>query len=143
MKKQTINIILMSIIGILVVAICVLIVQIMNRPRYTVATESQTNVIEEIPYSEAISSLQNTPETEPTEPIEEPSTDSSVMRGKTSGEKVNIRELPSADSRVLETLETPGTEFEILEILDSGWTKIRYLEDQEAYISSSFVILLP
>lgn len=139
MKKQTINIILMSIIGLLVAAICVLIIQILNRPRYTAATEPQTTVIAEIPHSEAVPAIQETPSAEAEADIPE---DSSPMRGKTST-KVNIRELPTEDARVLDTVEA-GTEYDILDILeDSGWVMIQYQEDMEAYISSSYIILLP
>ncbi len=138
MKKRTINIILMSIIGLLIVAICVLIVQILNRPRYTASTEPQTTVITEIPHSEAVSNIQESQTVEPE--VNEPE-HSSTLRGKTST-KVNIRELPSEDACVLETVEAE-TEFDIIEILDSGWTKIQYQENMEAYISSSYVILIP
>ncbi|MBQ6788079.1 MAG: SH3 domain-containing protein [Lachnospiraceae bacterium] len=138
MKKRTINIILMSIIGLLIVAICVLIVQILNRPRYTASTEPQTTVITEIPHSEAVSNMQ---ESQPVKPEVNELEQSSISRGKTST-KVNIRELPSEDARVLETVEA-GTEFDIIEILDSGWTMIQYQEDMEAYISSSYVIPIP
>lgn len=138
MKKRTINIILMSIIGLLIVAICVLIVQILNRPRYTTATEPQNTVITEIPHSEAVPTIQETQTVEEEEEIIEAS---SSLRGKTST-RVNIRELPSEDARVLETVEA-GSEFDILENLDSGWTKIQYSTDMEAYISSSYVIIIP
>lgn len=138
MKKRTINIILMSIIGLLIVAICVLIVQILNRPRYTATSEPQTTVITEIPHSEAVSSIQ---ESQPAEPKEEISEENSSLRGKAST-KVNIRELPSEDARVLETIEA-GTEFDIIEVLPSGWTMIQYQENMDAYISSSYVILIP
>lgn len=143
MKKRTINIILMSIIGMLIVTICILIVQILNRPRYTAISEPQTTVITEISHSEAVPVILETQpvqtvETHPEEIIPE---ESSTLRGKTSA-KVNIRELPSQEARVLETVEA-GTEYDILEILDSGWTKIQYTETIEAYISSSYVILIP
>lgn len=135
MKKRTINRILIGIIVFLIAAICILIVQILNRPRYSAANEMETATIIEIPQSEAIPA---TPETQDTE--EPAAQDASTQRGKTST-KVNIRELPTEDARVLETVEA-GTEFDILEILDSGWTKIQYGE-MEAYISSSYVILIP
>lgn len=138
MKKRTINIILMSVIGLLIVAICVLIIQILNRPRYTATAEPQTTVITEISHSEAVSSIQ---ESQSAEPDKELSEETSTLRGKAST-KVNIRELPSEDARVLETVEA-GTEFDIIEILDSGWTMIQYQEDMDAYISSSYVILIP
>lgn len=134
MKKRTINRILLGIIAFLTVAICILIVQILNRPRYTANSEVETATITEITQSEAIPDIQETQTAEP-----ETVANNTVLHGKTST-KVNIRELPSADSRVLETVEE-GVEFDILEILDSGWTKIQY-NDQEAYISSSYVILI-
>ena len=138
MKKRTINIILMGTIGLLIIAICILIIQILSRPRYTATTESQTAVITEIPHSEAIPVLPEPPSVESTEDYVE---ESSLLRGKTS-DKVNIRELPSEDARVLETVEA-GSEYNIVEILDSGWVMIQYSEDKEAYISSSYVILIP
>ena len=61
------------------------------------------------------------------------------MRGKTST-RVNIRDAASEDAKVLATVEE-GTTFEIVEILDSGWTHIIY-EDQDAYISSAYVIVI-
>ena len=138
MKKQTINIILMSTIGLLIIAICILIIQILSRPRYTATNEPQTAVITEIPHSEAVPIIQETQSYEDKEDI---SVESSVLRGKTST-KVNIRELPSEDARVLEMVEA-GSEYNIIEILDSGWVMIEYQEDLEAYISSSYVILIP
>lgn len=136
MKKRTINRILIGIIALLIVAICILIVQILNRPRYTAVSEPQTAVIPEIAHSEAVPATQETQEAQE-ESMEDTS---SILRGKTST-KVNIRELPSEDARVLETVEE-GTEFNIIEILDSGWTKIQYMETLEAYISSSYVIIV-
>ena len=137
MKKRTINIILLGIIAFLVVAICILFIQILNRPRYTATNEPQTAVITEISYSEAISAPL---ETQPSEEKEAVMDESSLLRGKAST-KVNIRELPSEDARVFETIEA-GSEFTVLEILDTGWTKIQYAEGLEAYISSSYVILI-
>ena len=43
-------------------------------------------------------------------------------------------------AKVLTTVDE-GTTFDILEILDNGWTKILY-EGSEAYISSSYVIIM-
>ena len=113
-------------------------IQILNRPRYTASTEPQIAVITEIPHSEAVPVV---PKTQSAEPEEEVQEEVSSLRGKTST-KVNIRELPSQDARVLETVEA-GTEYDIIEILDSGWVKIQYTEDIEAYISASYVILIP
>ena len=138
MKKRTINIILMSTIGLLIIAICILIIQILGRPRYTATAEPQTTVITEIPHSEAVPVIQEPPSTEVSEDISE---ESSHLRGKTSS-KVNIRELPSEDARVLETVEA-GVEYNIIETLDSGWVMIQYQEDTEAYISSSYIIIIP
>lgn len=117
-------------IAFLVAAICVLIIQILSRPRYTASSTPETATIAEISQSEAIPAM---PETQPAE------TQSQASHGKAST-KVNIRELPSQDARVLHTIEE-GTEFDIIEILDSGWAKVRY-EEQEGYISSSYVIVM-
>lgn len=121
-------------IAFLVAAICVLIIQILSRPRYTASSTPETATIAEISQSEAIPAM---PETQPAETQEE--TQSQASHGKAST-KVNIRELPSQDARVLHTIEE-GTEFDIIEILDSGWAKVRY-EEQEGYISSSYVIVM-
>ena len=64
---------------------------------------------------------------------------SSTLRGKTST-KVNIRDAASDQAKVLATVEE-GYEFDIVEIQDNGWTKLKY-EDQDAYISSSYVIVI-
>lgn len=138
MKKQTINIILMSTIGLLIIAICILIIQIINRPRYTATNEPQTAVITEIPHNEAVPVIQEPPSSESKEDVSE---EASGLRGKTSA-KVNIRELPSEDARVIEIVEA-GSEYNIIEILDSGWVMIQYQEDSAAYISSSYIILIP
>mgnify|MGYP000396011713 FL=1 len=63
----------------------------------------------------------------------------SALRGKTST-KVNIRDAASDQAKVLTTVEE-GYEFDIIEIQDNGWTKLKY-EDQDAYISSSYVIVI-
>lgn len=136
MKKSTINRILIGIIAFLILTICVLIIQIINRPRYTADAEPQTATIVEIPISEAMPSTLEPESEESTVSDSAPTT----LRGKSSA-KVNIRELPSEDARVLQTIEAE-TEFQVLEILDSGWVKIQYADITEAYISSSFVILL-
>ncbi|MBQ3164495.1 MAG: SH3 domain-containing protein [Lachnospiraceae bacterium] len=138
MKKRTINIILMSTIGLLIIAICILIIQILSRPRYTATNEPQTTIITEIPHSEAVPVLQEPQSDEVEEDLAETS---SFSRGKTST-KVNIRELPSEDARVLETAEA-DSEYNIIEILDSGWVKIQYEENIEAYISSAYIIPIP
>ena len=98
--------------------------------------EPQTATIVEIPISEAMPSTLEPESEESTVSDSAPTT----LRGKSSA-KVNIRELPSEDARVLQTIEAE-TEFQVLEILDSGWVKIQYADITEAYISSSFVILL-
>ena len=54
--------------------------------------------------------------------------------------KVNIRDAASDQAKVLTTVEE-GYEFDIIEIQDNGWTKLKY-EDQDAYISSSYVIVI-
>lgn len=76
----------------------------------------------------------------PDAPVEEPTNDNTTtLHGKTSS-RVNIRELPSTDSRVLTTVEKDYS-FNIIEIMDNGWTKIVF-GDSQAYISSDFVILV-
>lgn len=143
MKKSTINKILFGIIAFLIVAICVLITQIVTRPRYIDTQEPETAVIAEAESIIDVSSTQETSEESQAQQDMQPSdniiADDQAMRGKTSS-LVNIRDAASEDARVIDTVEE-GTEFEILEILDNGWTKIIY-DGQEAYISSAYVILI-
>lgn len=140
MKKNTLNRLLISLITLFTLLICFLIVQIIQRPRYinltgndgNTALESSDNITDNL-----ITSQINTSDIDSVQQTN--SNDSKQQRGKTST-KVNIRELPSEDARVLTTVEG-GYEFDILEILDNGWTKISY-EDSTAYISSLYVILI-
>ena len=133
MKKKTINKILFGIIAFLVLAICILSVESVRRPRYINISEPETTVIEEASldasstYAEESATVFST-----TEAV-------TALRGKTST-KVNIRDAANADAKVLATVEA-GYEFDIIEIQDNGWTKLKY-EDQDAYISSSYVIVI-
>lgn len=136
MSKSSINKILTGIITFLVVGICVLLILIASRPKYINTDEKANTVVEEISAivaSQPVTSENTSNESNPI--VEEPKT----TLGKTST-KVNIRELDSSDSRVLETVEA-GYEFEIIEVLENGWTKIKY-KDSVAYISSLYVIIL-
>lgn len=136
MSKSSINKILTGIIIFLVVGICVLLILIASRPKYINTDEKANTVVEEISAivaSQPVTSESTSNESNPI--VEEPKT----ILGKTST-KVNIRELDSSDSRVLETVEA-GYEFEIIEVLENGWTKIKY-KDSVAYISSLYVIIL-
>ena len=133
MKKKTINKILFGIIAFLVLAICILSVEIVRRPRYINISEPETTVIEEASldasstYVEESAAVFST-----TEAV-------TALRGKTST-KVNIRDAANADAKVLATVEA-GYEFDIIEIQDNGWTRLK-CEDQDAYISSSYVIVI-
>ena len=133
MKKKTINKILFGIIAFLVLAIFILSVEIVRRPRYINISEPETTVIEEASldasstYADESATVFST-----TEAV-------TALRGKTST-KVNIRDAANADAKVLATVEA-GYEFDIIEIQDNGWTKLKY-EDQDAYISSSYVIVI-
>ena len=142
MKKKTINTILISIIAIMSVSICFLIFCILTRPRYVIVNEPEAamivesaNLSEEL-QSKDTSSASPSP-VEDIAPLAEEAPD--TIHGKTST-RVNIRNAASEDAKVLDTVDE-GTTFDILEILDNGWTKILY-QDSEAYISSSFVIIL-
>lgn len=133
MKKSTINKLLLGVIAFLVVAICILTVQIVTRPRYLNTSEPETAVIAEASADSDTAAVEN-------EDIEEEtSSEAKMLRGKTST-KVNIRDAASEDAKVLETVEE-GTEFDIIEIQDNGWTQIKY-EDGVAYISSSYIIII-
>lgn len=148
MKKSTLNKILWVIIVLLIVTICILISKISTRPKYAFTDENNQSIVSnsfttveipEIPASTIFNQSQKTPETsENTEHNSLPNI-SNTLRGKTS-ERVNIRELPSEDARVLETVEA-GYTFDIIEIYSNDWVKIKY-EEQEAYISTMFVIVI-
>lgn len=141
MKKTTINVILISIITIMSVSICFLIFCIVTRPRYVIVNEPEAAMITEA------SNLSEDDTQEPesvtvkndTEPSPEQQPPASTMHGKSST-RVNIRDAATEDAKVLTTVDE-GTTFDILEILDNGWTKILY-EGSEAYISSSYVIIM-
>lgn len=132
MKKKTINKILLGVIAFLVFAICILNVEIARRPRYINISEPETTVIEEAALDTSTDSEESATVTSTQETV-------TALRGKTST-KVNIRDAANADAKVLTTVEA-GYEFDIVEIQDNGWTKIKY-EDQDAYISSSYVIVI-
>lgn len=133
MKKNTINKILLGVIAFLVFAICILSVEIARRPRYINISEPETTVIEE-------AALDNTTaDSEEAAAVTSTQETVTALRGKTST-KVNIRDAANADAKVLTTVDA-GFEFDIVEIQDNGWTKIKY-EDQDAYISSSYVIVI-
>ncbi len=136
MKKTMFDHILTSVIVILCITMVFLIVCIVKRPRYSqvsetanTATVSSEGDYDDMYADEAIA-----------EQISEASTEDeeTLMHGKTST-RVNIRDNPSEDAKVLDTVEADTT-FEIVEILDNGWTHIIY-DDGDAYISSSYVII--
>ncbi len=144
MKQTTINRILIGIITLMSLSICFLVVCIATRPRYINTSEQETTAIIEVPPDAdiSVSSTQDIAAASDTSVGSSTAADDNAdtaMRGKTST-RVNIRDAASEDAKVLATVEE-GTTFEIVEILDSGWTHIIY-EDQDAYISSAYVIVI-
>ncbi len=145
MKKTTINNILTGVIAILCVSIVFLIFCIAKRPHYTEASEIEASTIAEITddldiVTEASEISENSIEPSgATASSEDADDESALLQGKTST-RVNIRDNPTEDAKVLDTVEE-GTTFEIVEILDNGWTHIIY-DDNDAYISSSYVIII-
>ena len=130
MKNRTINRILQGVIVLLIIAICFLSVQIIRRPHYINISENEaTAPITSADIEDTVGDSLSAAEQQPT----------SALRGKTST-KVNIRDAASDQAKVLTTVEE-GYEFDIIEIQDNGWTKLKY-EDQDAYISSSYVIVI-
>ena len=119
MKNRTINRILQGVIVILIIAICILSVQIIRRPHYINITEAETTVIEEAVAS--TTSVDTEIDTE--DALSTAELPSSTLRGKTST-KVNIRDAASDQAKVLATVEE-GYEFDIVEIQDNGWTKLK------------------
>ncbi|MBQ7945030.1 MAG: SH3 domain-containing protein [Lachnospiraceae bacterium] len=147
MSNRTINRILISIICFLCVAICVLIVLILSRPQQINTQGSTSNTIEEIPASDILSIGTELPQ-ETTTP-EESSIATSITAPTEESEHtlyarttslLNIRASNNTDAEVLETV-SENTILQVLEIQADGWTKILY-EDQEAYVSSAYIILI-
>ena len=145
MKKTTISNILMGIIVVLCISICFLIICIVRRPRYIETADSESAIITESPEDFNLTGTVTTTNNDtpqlpdmdiPTTPEED--TSAVQMRGKTST-RVNIRNAPTEDGKVLETVDA-GTEFDIVEVLDIGWTHITY-NGEDAYISSAYVII--
>ena len=139
MKNRTINRILQGVIVLLIIAICFLSVQIIRRPHYINISENEATVIEEATAPITSADIEDTVGDSLSAAEQQPT---SALRGKTST-KVNIRDAASTDGNVVEVLTTveEGYEFDIIEIQDNGWTKLKY-EDQDAYISSSYVIVI-
>lgn len=145
MNKTTLNRILLGVIVMMSLSICVLIVCIMTRPRYVNTSEENAAVIIEVPPDAGISvastdetaGMTDTAQTQAQDLQDNTST--AHKKGKTST-RVNIRNAPTEDAKVLDTVDE-GTTFEIVEILDNGWTHVIY-EDQDAYISSAYVIII-
>jgi hypothetical protein len=130
----------MGIIVVLSISICFLIFAIASRPRYSTASETPepaiiTEANDEIPASADInqSVVLNDDIAVGTDD------QSQSLQGKTSA-RVNIRDNPSADAKVLDTVDG-GTLLDIIEVQSDGWTKINY-NNSIAYISSDYVILL-
>ena len=136
MKNRTINRILQGVIVLLIIAICFLSVQIIRRPHYINISENEATVIEEATAPITSADIEDTVGDSLSAAKQQPT---SALRGKTST-KVNIRDAASDQAKVLTTVEE-GYEFDIIEIQDNGWTKLKY-EDQDAYISSSYVIVI-
>lgn len=137
MKNRTINKLLYLTICTLSILIVFMIFKIVTRPHYISSEETgSVSIAEADTETDTDSVAATSPEDYTTEAD---TTSTTLQHGKTSS-RVNIRELPITDSRVLATVEKDYT-FDILDILDSGWTEIVY-EDSVAYISSDFVILV-
>lgn len=141
MKKTTINYILTAVIALMLLSIGVLIVCIATRPRYINTTQQDTAaVITEVPASDDGSAAYANGGALSGAASPQDSADTQAIRhGKTST-RVNVRNAPTEDAKVLETMDE-GSVFEIVEVQDNGWTKILY-NDQEAYISSAYVIII-
>ena len=120
------------------VSICFLLFCIVTRPRYVIDNDPEPAMITEV---SIIPEDVQQPEslTAVPEPLAEDPPPDDTMHGRTST-RVNIRDAATENAKVLATVDE-GTTFDILQILDNGWTKILY-EDAEAYISSSYVIII-
>lgn len=139
MSNKTINKLLYATMGVLFIGICFLLFKISTRPHYISTSDTvEVATIPELDTQSVTLSSTNTEDSSLDENTDF-SEQQSTLRGKASS-MVNIRELPSTDSRVLETVDKDHI-FDIIEILSDGWTKIKY-GDSEAYVSSQFVILI-
>lgn len=143
MKKTTISNILMGIIVVLCISICFLIFCIVRRPRYIETADTESAIITESPNDFNLTGTVTTNNDVPNlpdadTPTTEEDTSAVQMQGKTST-RVNIRNAPTEDGKVLETVDA-GTTFDIVEVLDIGWTHIIY-NGEDAYISSAYVII--
>lgn len=143
MRKKTISNILMGIIVALCISICFLIFCIVRRPRYIETADPESAIITESTDNFNLAGTVTTnsdvlelPEADNTPTQED--TSAPLMQGKTST-RVNIRNAPSEDGKVLETVDADTT-FDIVEVLDIGWTHILY-NGEDAYISSAYVII--
>lgn len=143
MRKKTISNILMGIIVVLCISICFLIFCIIRRPRYVETADPESAIITENPGDFNLAGTITTdndvlelPDVDNTPTQEE--TSAAPVQGKTST-RVNIRNAPSEDGKVLETVDADTT-FDIVEVLDIGWTHILY-NGEDAYISSAYVII--
>lgn len=139
MKKTTINTILMAIIALMSISICFLIFCIATRPRYVTVNEPDNVIITEETAANINDEMESANDNNTLEAIDQNQNQTDTMSGKTSS-RVNIRNGPSTDAKVLVTVDE-GTVFDIIEIQDNGWTKILY-EGTEAYISSDYVIVI-
>ena len=144
MRKKTISNIRMGIIVVLCISICFLIFCIVRRPRYIETADPESAIITENPSDFNLAGTIATnndvlelPDVDNTPTQEE--TSAAPMQGKTST-RVNIRNAPSEDGKVLETVDADTT-FDIVEVLDIGWTHILY-NGEDAYISSAYVIII-
>lgn len=143
MKKTTISNILMGVIVVLCVSICFLIFCIVKRPRYIETAEPDSAIITEntddFNLTGTLATSNNIVELPDTDISTEEDDDSATrMQGKTST-RVNVRNAPTEDGKVLDTVDADTT-FDIVEVLDVGWTHIIY-NGEDAYISSSYVIV--
>ena len=129
MSNKSLNAILIASISILSVAVITLTVLIIREGKpvqYDSLYESQEE--------EENVDLGNTDFQEQTTEADEPE---KVVVVTT---RVNIRSTDSEDGMVYDTVEE-GAAFEFIEVLGSGWTHIKY-EEQDAYINSKYVKLV-
>lgn len=142
MNNRTLNRLLIATICFLCAIICLLVYLILSRPQHIITQGSGATSFDEIPATEIIDF--DTPVAD-TAPLATPEPESTAVPSTKEVYArttclVNIRATNSTDAQVLATVNE-DTVLKVLQIQQDGWTKVLY-DEQEAYISSAYIILI-
>lgn len=128
MKKSTLNAIMQGVIVVLVIAIAVVSVKLILRPKEEADIQLTDSSVEP-----EVSEVEELPEPEKEVVIED--------RVRIINDNINVRSGPGTDYERLGSAYT-GYDFEFVEQLDEGWTKIMY-DGNVAYVFSEYVEIIP